>query len=88
MEALARVYGRRWDARQHSAWYVYRDGEQYVQGWYDDEHSWAARLDYVNQEQYGGVGIWVVNGAADSPAMWEMLRTAFAPPKPRVEDAP
>jgi hypothetical protein len=88
MEALARVYGRRWDARQQSAWYVYQDGDHYVQGWYDDEHSWAARLDYVNQEQYAGVGIWVLDGLAESPAMWEMLRTAFAPPKARVEDAP
>jgi spore germination protein YaaH len=87
LEAQARTYGRRWDSKQQSAWYVYQDGEQYVQGWYDDEHSWAARLDYVNQEQFGGVGIWVLDGSADSSAMWDMLRTAFGPPKARIEDA-
>lgn len=84
MERQAALYGKRWDWRQQSAWYVYRDGEQFVQGWYDDEHSWAAKLDYVNQEELGGVGIWVVDGTNDSPAMWEMLRVAFGAPKTKL----
>jgi spore germination protein YaaH len=74
LDAQAKVYGKRWDSKQQAAWYVYQDGDEFVQGWFDDERSWAAKLDYVNQEQLGGVGMWVIDGANDSPAMWNMLR--------------
>jgi len=77
MESQAAIYGKRWDSRQQSAWYVYQDGDQFVQGWYDDDHSWAAKLDYVNQEGLGGVGIWVLDGLNDSPQMWDLLRANF-----------
>lgn len=84
MEQQAALYGKRWDSRQQSAGYLYQDGEQFVQGWYDDDHSWAAKLDYVNREGLGGVGIWVVDGKDDAAAMWDMLRTAFAMPKRKI----
>ena len=84
----AALYGRRWDSRQQASWYAYQDGEEFVQGWFDDEHSWAAKLDYVNQEELGGVGIWVVDGQNDSPAMWEMLRTAFGGTKAKMSVQP
>ena len=64
---------------------MYKDGEQYVQGWYDDDHSWAAKLDYTSQEGLGGVGIWVIDGQNDAPLMWEMLRAAFGAPKQKSE---
>ncbi|MEK7406142.1 MAG: glycosyl hydrolase family 18 protein [Acidobacteriota bacterium] len=86
LEAQARKYGKRRDWKQQAAWYVYQDGDQFVQGWYDDEQSWAAKLDYVNQEELGGVGIWVLDGASDAPAMWDLLRAAFGPVKPRGEE--
>jgi spore germination protein YaaH len=86
LEAQAARYGRRWDFKQQAAWYVYRQGEEFIQGWYDDDHSWAAKLDYVNQEQLGGAGIWVVDGLNDSPAMWNMLRAAFSAPKNKIAD--
>ena len=86
MEAQAGLYGKRWDSKQQSAWYVYQDGEQFVQGWYDDEHSWAAKLDYASQEGLAGVGIWVLDGQRDSPAMWDPLRTAFAAPKAEIAE--
>ncbi|HET8546971.1 MAG TPA: glycosyl hydrolase family 18 protein [Bryobacteraceae bacterium] len=84
MQAQAALYGKRWDSKQQSTWYASQDGEEFIQGWFDDEHSWAAKLDYVNQEELGGVGIWVVDGQNDSPAMWDMLRTAFSAPKSRI----
>lgn len=86
MEAQAQQYGKRWDWQQQSAWYVYQNGDDFVQGWYDDAASWSAKLDYVNQEGLGGVGIWVLRGGHDAPAMWEMLRAAFAPPKKLVKE--
>jgi spore germination protein len=81
MESQAVTYGKRWDSKQQSAWYVYQDGDQFVQGWYDDDDSWAAKLDYVNQEGLGGVGIWVLDGLNDSPQMFDLLRANFAPLK-------
>lgn len=84
LEAQAARYGKRWDSEQQAAWYVYREGDHFVQGWYDDNHSWAAKLDYVNRQGLGGIGIWAVDGANDSPEMWEMLRAAFAGPKSKV----
>jgi hypothetical protein len=86
MEAQAALYGKRWDSKQQSAWYVYEDGEQFVQGWYDDEHSWAAKLDYASQEGLAGVGIWVLDGKSDSPAIWDLLRTAFSVPKAKIAE--
>jgi hypothetical protein len=86
LEAQAALYGKRWDSKQQAAWYVYQQGEEFVQGWYDDDHSWAAKLDYVSQEQLSGVGIWVVDGMNDAPAMWEMLRTSFGAPKAKVPE--
>ena len=85
MEAHTAIRGKRWASKQQSAWYVYQDDDQFVQGWYDDEHGWTAKLDYTNQESLAGVSIWVIDGEHDNPAMWEMLRTAFRDPKSKVE---
>jgi glycosyl hydrolase family 18 (putative chitinase) len=73
-EASVRRYGRRWDKTQQSAWYCYRDGDAFVQGWYSDLPAWKARLDWVTLQGLGGIGIWVLDGVNDPPERWQALR--------------
>lgn len=46
---------------------TYRDGDVFVQGWYNDPVTWQARLDWVKEQGLGGVGIWVLDGVNDPP---------------------
>jgi hypothetical protein len=73
-EEQARRHGRRWDAAQQSPWYCYREGELFVQGWYNDAASWKARLDWVKEEGFGGIGLWILDGVIDPPERWQALR--------------
>lgn len=73
-EARAQAHGRRWDEEQRSPWYVYRDGDVFVQGWYNDLAAWKAKLDWIDEQHLGGIGIWVLDGVHDPPERWEALR--------------
>lgn len=74
-EASARQHGSRWDDAQASPWYCY-PGDQglFVQGWYNDLKAWRERLDWIRREELGGIGVWVLDGAADPPERWQALR--------------
>src|SRR5206468_903569 len=41
-EEQTRRHGRRWDDAQQSPWYWCRDGDAFVQGWYNDLEAWQA----------------------------------------------
>ncbi len=73
-EDKARAHGRRWDDLQHSPWYCHPDGDGFVQGWYNDAAAWKAKLDWGRAQQLGGIGIWVLDGVQDPPALWELLK--------------
>jgi spore germination protein YaaH len=73
-EEKARLHGQRWDTEQQSPWYCYRDGDAFVQGWYNDTRAWTAKLDWVKAQGLGGIGIWVLDGVADPPERWQVLR--------------
>ena len=73
-EAKSREHGARWDEQQKSSWYCYPDGGAFVQGWFNDAHAWQAKLDWIGEQQLGGIGIWVLDGANDPFATWELLR--------------
>ncbi len=64
----------RWDEQQKSSWYCYRDGDAFVQGWFNDGRAWQAKLDWIGEQGLGGLGIWVLDGANDPPKTWELLR--------------
>jgi spore germination protein YaaH len=76
-EEQARRHGRRWDAAQQSPWYAYRDGDAFVQGWYNDQQAWQAKLDWIKAQGLGGVGLWVLDGVNDPPERWQLLRAYF-----------
>src|SRR5205823_1767555 len=39
-EEQARRHTKRWDEAQQSPWYVYAEGDGFVQGWYNDLPAW------------------------------------------------
>lgn len=73
-EQKARKHGQRWDDEQQSPWYCYKEGDAFVQGWYNDLKAWQAKLDWIKQQQLGGIGIWVLDGVNDPPERWQALR--------------
>jgi spore germination protein YaaH/predicted DNA-binding transcriptional regulator AlpA len=72
-EDKAREHGARWDERQKSSWYCYPDGDAFVQGWFNDARAWQAKLSWIDEQGLGGLGVWVLDGANDPPATWELL---------------
>ena len=76
-EAAVRQHGLRWDDAQQSAWYCYRDGDAFVQGWFNGAKAWTAKLRWVKEQDLGGIGIWVLDGVTDPPDRWQVLRAAF-----------
>jgi spore germination protein YaaH len=74
-EEQVRRYGRRWDESQQSPWYCYKDGDVFVQGWYNDLASWRAKLEWIKAKDLGGIGVWILDGANDPPERREALRT-------------
>jgi hypothetical protein len=63
-------HGLRRDAASGSPYYVYRDdGGDWRQGWFEDETSLAAKLDFVRDEGLGGAAVFPVgydDGAFDA----------------------
>ena len=51
---LARQHGLRRDA-EHTPYYAYRDGEHWVQGWYEDLESLTRKLAPERTQPYGGL---------------------------------
>ena len=70
----ARKHGERWDAAQRSPWYCYPDGNAFIQGWYNDDRAWNAKLDWIRAQGLGGIGLWVLDGVHDPPERWAALR--------------
>jgi len=73
-EVKAREHGARWDDAQQSPWYCYRDGDAFVQGWFNDARAWKAKLNWVKEQELGGISIWVLDGVNDPPETWQALR--------------
>ncbi len=72
--ANAEKYGRRFDPAQRAPWYCYQQGDHYVQGWYEDEESLAAKFDLAKAAGVQGVCIWVIDGAREPPGTFQLLR--------------
>jgi spore germination protein YaaH len=75
-EARARAveYGRRFHSEQQEPWYRHPDGDLWVQGWYEDDESLKAKLDLAAARGVGGVCVWVLDGAAEPPSTFDLLK--------------
>jgi spore germination protein YaaH len=72
--ANAEQYGRRFDPQQKEPWYRYQRGGGWVQGWYEDDEAFAAKLELAREQQIGGVCLWVLDGANDPRSVFDLTR--------------
>ncbi|MFC5649687.1 glycosyl hydrolase family 18 protein [Paenibacillus solisilvae] len=72
--ANAEMYSKMIDPLQQVPWYRYKNGTQWVQGWYEDSASFRAKLDLALDQQLGGVCVWVIDGSNEPPETFAALK--------------
>jgi predicted DNA-binding protein (MmcQ/YjbR family) len=81
--AEAATHGSMWDATSQTPWLRYQN-PGWLQTWYDDDVSLAAKYDRVWTDELAGVGVWALGYDGSRPELWTALRLAFGS---RVADA-
>jgi spore germination protein YaaH len=71
--ANAEKHGRRFNPEQKAPWYCYKEGDRWVQGWYEDEESVAAKFELAKATGLQGVCIWILDGAKEPPGTFELI---------------
>ncbi len=76
---LATTYGRRWDDVGKAPWFAYYDSgaATWVEGYYDDATSLAAKYDMVNQKGLAGTGMWTLLMDKGDNALWNLIANKF-----------
>ncbi len=76
---LAARHGRLWDPVGRVPWFRYWDSAaaSWVQGYYDDATSLAAKWDMVNQRGMGGTGMWALLMDAGRQELWNLIANKF-----------
>jgi spore germination protein YaaH len=77
--SAALQHGRLWDELGVAAWYRYLAGAQPHQAYYDDAVSFAQKLELINREDLGGLGIWALGYEGQRPELWDAIEAAFVP---------
>jgi len=72
--ANAEKHGRKFDPKQQAPWYCYAKGDGFVQGWYEDEESFAAKLKLFRRHDLAGVCIWVLDGVREPADVFTSIR--------------
>jgi spore germination protein YaaH len=72
--ANAEKHGRKFDANQKAPWYCYAKGDGFVQGWYEDDESFAAKLAFFREQDVAGVCLWAVDGVREPAETFKLLR--------------
>ncbi len=76
---LATTYGRRWDDVGKVPWFAYYDtpNATWVEGYYDDAVSLAAKYDMINQKNLAGAGMWTLLMDQGDSALWSLIANKF-----------
>jgi spore germination protein YaaH len=76
---LAATHGRLWDPVGRVPWFRYYDSAaaSWVQGYYDDATSLAAKWDMVNQRGLLGTGMWALLMDAGRQELWNLIANKF-----------
>ncbi|HEU5456849.1 MAG TPA: glycosyl hydrolase family 18 protein, partial [Nocardioides sp.] len=76
---LAAQHGRQWDPTGQVPWFRYYDSTagSWVEGYYDDTVSLAAKWDMVNQRGLLGTGMWTLLMDAGRQELWNLLDVKF-----------
>jgi len=64
---------KHWDAKAQSPWLVYEQSGAIKQIYYEDEQSIKAKMDYVKENNLGGVAIWALGYEGKSKKLWEII---------------
>lgn len=67
-------HGRKFDPQQQAPWYCYAKGDAFVQGWYEDDESLAAKLAYYREQDLPGICIWVLDGVKEPRETFALVR--------------
>jgi GH18 family chitinase len=71
----AAKHGRKFDPNQKAPWYCAPKGDAFVQGWYEDDESLAAKLAYFREQDLAGVCIWVLDGVKEPRETFSLVRS-------------
>lgn len=93
MEDLAAGRQRQWHDGIKNPWYVWQEGGQWHQVYYDDAESLAAKYDMALAQNLGGVGMWALNHDSGHTELWDLLEQKFGaepaqPPGHRFDPIP
>lgn len=69
------TYGPRWDTNSLTPYFTH---SSYVQCWYEDTNSLAAKYDFFESKNLGGIGIWALGYDDDLPDLWDLIADKFA----------
>jgi spore germination protein YaaH len=83
---LSNRYGRLWDPVGRVPWFRDYDttAGSWVEGYYDDAASLAAKWDMVNQRGMAGTGMWTLLMDAGYSDLWNLLASRFVTNAPQV----
>jgi len=75
-------HGRLWDPVGKVPWYRYWNSStgNWVQAYYDDPQSLAAKYDLINARGLAGTGMWTLLMDQGRSELWDLLAVSFAPP--------
>lgn len=71
--ANAETHGRRFHPMQKTPWYCYEEDGNWIQGWYEDDESLAAKCRLARDKGIAGLCIWVLNGATEPAGTFKMI---------------
>ncbi|XP_069795427.1 di-N-acetylchitobiase-like [Narcine bancroftii] len=79
------ITGRIWDDIHKTPYFMYMNGSQYHEVWYDDPESISMRATFLKKLKLGGIGVWTVNslnysGDARTWIQTEEMWNALCPP--------
>ena len=64
---------KHWDAKAQSPWLVYEQSGAIKQIYYEDEKSLAAKMEFVKNNNLGGVAVWALGYEGKYTNLWEII---------------
>lgn len=63
----------RWDDKAQSPWLIYNQSGAIKQIYYEDNRSLAEKIEFVNNQKLGGLGIWALGYEGDYQEPWQVI---------------
>ena len=70
-------YNKNWDDEWKTPWYTRKQGDQWIEGYYEDIQSLEIKYDFAISEDLGGVGIWQLGYGTGREELWQLLKDKF-----------